>query len=199
MTKRSGLARLASLLTIPALLGGLAAAGTGPAQASPRVGSRGWQSYLEQPATSNVKARSATVLSGNVTNARGLTADGHGDTTLTVTSASDPATVLLDYGVEVEGTPNLDVASHSGTAPVISLAFTEARKYLRTPGSSTLAVAAAAGATTISVQPGTTRSPLTFAAGTTSEASASAPRSSPSGTGPPRTRWRPSTPPWTPG
>ena len=49
----------------------------------------------------------------------------------------------------------------------MSLAFTEAKTYLRTPGSSTLAAAAPAGATTVSVQPGTSRSPLTFAAGDT--------------------------------
>ena len=58
-------------------------------------------------------------------------------------------------------------AHHSGASPAVSLAFTEAKTYLRTPGSSTLAAAAAAGATTISVQPGTSRSPLTFAAGDT--------------------------------
>ena len=48
------------------------------------------------------------MLSGSVTNARGLTSAGHGDVTLTVTSANSPATVLLDYGVEVEGTPDLE-------------------------------------------------------------------------------------------
>ena len=47
----------------------------------------------------------------------------------------DPATVLLDYGVEVEGTPYLDVESYSGATPVVSLAFSESRTYLRTPGS----------------------------------------------------------------
>lgn len=167
MRHRRGQTRAAWLLAVPAaaaLLGGMGAA---QAHASPRAGSGGWQSYLEQPATSNVRAVSATVLSGSVTNARGLTSDGHGDTTLTVTSASDPATVLLDYGVEVEGTPYLDVASYAGAAPAVALAFTEAKTYLRTPGSDTLAAAAAAGATTVSVQPGTAPSPLTFAAGDT--------------------------------
>ncbi|MGH3272250.1 MAG: hypothetical protein ACRDN1_24780 [Trebonia sp.] len=108
---------------------------------------------------------SATVLSGSVSNARGLSSAGHGDTTLTVTSAGDPVTVLLDYGVEVEGSPYLDVGSYSSTALAVSLAFTEAKTYLRTPGSSMLTAAADAGATTISLQPGTPRSPLTFAAG----------------------------------
>jgi Bacterial alpha-L-rhamnosidase C-terminal domain/Bacterial alpha-L-rhamnosidase 6 hairpin glycosidase domain len=155
------------LLAIPAataLLAGLAAV---PARADLRVAVGSWQSYLEQPATGNVRAVTATALSGSVTNARGLTSAGHGDTTLTVTSASAPATVLLDYGVEVEGTPYLDVISHSGASPAVSLAFTEAKTYLRTPGSSTLAAAAAAGATAISVQPGSSRRPLTFAAGDT--------------------------------
>ena len=168
MRHRRRRARAARLLAMPiALLAGVAAFGSGQAQASPRVGPGGWQSFLEQPATGNVRAVSATVLSGSVANARALTSAGHGDATLTVTSASAPATILLDYGVEVEGAPYLDVESHTGPAPVMSLAFTEARTYLRTPGSSTLAAAAAAGATTISVQPGTARSPLTFAAGDT--------------------------------
>jgi hypothetical protein len=158
--------RLALPLTAAAvLLAGLAAI---PAHAQPRLpGSGGWQRYLEQPKTSDVKAVSATVESGSVTNARGLTADGHGDTTLTVTSPNSPASVLLDYGVETEGTPYLDVTSYSGASPSVSLAFTEAKGYLRTPGSSTLAAASAAGATALSVQPGTARSPLTFAAGDT--------------------------------
>jgi hypothetical protein len=112
------------------LSAGLGLAGP-PAHAQPGPGSGGWQSYLEQPQSSNVKAVSATVLSGSVSNARGLTAGGHGDTTLTVTSPSTPATVLLDYGVEAEGTPYLDVASFTGTAPSVSLAFTEAKGYLR--------------------------------------------------------------------
>ena len=85
-----------------------------------------------------------------------------------MTSGGEPATVLLDYGVEVEGTPYLNVESiQRCDGPAVSLAFTEAKTYLRTPGSSTLATAAAAGATAVTVQPGTSRSPLTFAAGDT--------------------------------
>jgi Bacterial alpha-L-rhamnosidase C-terminal domain/Bacterial alpha-L-rhamnosidase 6 hairpin glycosidase domain len=136
-----------------------------PAWAQPHP--QGWQAYLEQPAASDVRPVSATVLSGNVSNASGLTPGGHGPTTLTVTSADQPATILLGYSVEVEGTPYLNVASSRGTAPTMSLAFTEAKTYLHTPGSSTLATAAAAGATTITVQAGTRRSPLTFAPGDT--------------------------------
>lgn len=164
VTGRGSWARLAlSLAAAAAFLAGL---GVAPAQARPQPGTGGWQSYLEQPRSSDVEPVSATVLSGNVTNPRGLT-DGRGGTTLSVTSGNQPATVLLDYGVEVEGSPYLDVTSYSGTAPSVSLAFSESRTYLRTPGSSTLAAASAAGATAISVEPGTRFSPLTFAAGDT--------------------------------
>ena len=63
MRHRRRRARAARLLAMPiALLAGVAAFGSGQAQASPRVGPGGWQSYLEQPATGNVRAVSATVL-----------------------------------------------------------------------------------------------------------------------------------------
>jgi len=148
-----------------ALAAGLAAP---QAHAQPR-GDGGWQSYLEQPASTNVKPASATVLSGSVSNPRGLTARGHGNTTLTVTAGGPPATVLLDYGVEVEGSPYVSVVSYpsGATAPAVSLAFSESRTYMRTPGASTLAAAAAAGATSVTVKPGTSGSPLTFADGDT--------------------------------
>ena len=151
-----------------ALLAGLLAGLTASAaHAQPRDNSAGWQSYLEQPGGSNVRPVSATVMSGRVSNVRGLTARGHGDTTLTVSPGGAPATVLLDYGVDVEGSPYLNVDSYGGTAPAAALAFTEAKSYVRTPGSSTLAAAAAAGDTTITVQPGGFFHPLSFAAGDT--------------------------------
>ena len=138
-----------------------------PAQAHPACES--WKSYLEQPRRSNVRPVSATVLSGDVSNVRGLTSHGSGATTLTVRPDGNPAIILLDYGEEVEGSPYISVRSYAstGTLPAVSLAFAEARGYLRTPGSSTLAAAATAGTTTITVQPGTAQSPLTFAPGDT--------------------------------
>ena len=167
MKHRKGRAWLAVPLftATAALAAGLAAP---QAQAVAR-NDGGWQSYLEQPANANVKPTSATVLSGNVANVRGLTARGHGNTTLTVTAGGAPATVLLDYGVEVEGSPYVSVVSYpsGSTAPAVSLAFSESKTYLRTPGASTLATVAAAGATSVTVQPGTSRSPLTFAVGDT--------------------------------
>jgi hypothetical protein len=125
----------------------------------------GWQSFPEQPRSSDVRPVSATVLSGSVSNARGVISAGRGVTTLTVPSGGRQASILLDHGVEVDGSPNVDVESvASASGPLsLSLAFTEARTYLRTPGSSALAAASRAGATAITVRPGTSRSPLTFA------------------------------------
>ena len=155
MKHRKGKAWLAVPLftATAALAAGLAAP---QAHAQPRDDG-GWQSYLEQPANANVKATSATVLSGNVANARGLTARGHGNTTLTVAAGGAPATVLLDYGVEVEGSPYVSVVSYpsGSTAPAVSLAFSESKTYLRTPGASTLATAAAAGAKAVPLGPAT--------------------------------------------
>ena len=166
MEFRRRLTRRAFVPTVilAALLTGASAV---PANAAAPPG--GWHSYLEQPKSSDVRPVSATVLSGNVSNARGLTSHAGGVTTLTVTSSNDPATILLDYGEDVEGSPYINVKSYNttGTSPAVSLAFTEAKGYLRTPGSSTLAAAATAGATTITVQPGSPRRPLTFAAGDT--------------------------------
>jgi hypothetical protein len=157
--------------TVAVLLSGLAVTPANAAtnHARTTINQESWKSYLEQPTSSNVRPVSATVLSGSVSNARGLTSADGGPTTLTVTAGGRPATVLLDYGVEVEGSPYITVSSYNGDGalPAMSLAFTEAKTYLRTPGSSTLAAASAAGATTITVQPGTRRSPLTFAAGDT--------------------------------
>jgi Bacterial alpha-L-rhamnosidase C-terminal domain/Bacterial alpha-L-rhamnosidase 6 hairpin glycosidase domain len=115
---------------VTALLTGLAVV---PAQATAHH-QPNWESYLEQPRTSDVHPVSATVLAGSVANPGALTRAGHGATTLTVTSSGQPATVLLDYGVEVEGSPYLRVRAVHGSTPVgVSLAFSESRTYLRTP------------------------------------------------------------------
>ena len=79
-------------------------------------------------------------------------------------SARPPSSSTTAWRSKVRHTSTSSPTAHF---PAVSLAFTEAKTYLRTPGSSTLAAAAAAGATAITVQPGTSRSPLTFAAGDT--------------------------------
>jgi len=128
-----------------------------------------WQSYLEQPANSDVTPVSAAVLLGSVSGARALTGHGGGDTTLTMLPGGAPATVLLDYGIEVEGSPYVTVESYAGDgpAPALSLAFSESMAYLRVPGSSVLAAPAAAGDTTVTVQSRSRHGRLTFAVGDT--------------------------------
>ncbi|MGH3279285.1 MAG: alpha-L-rhamnosidase C-terminal domain-containing protein [Trebonia sp.] len=130
-TKRRAWLTVPLVTATAALAAGLAApaAQAQPTQTQQRGG--GWRSYLEQPANANVKPTSATAASGSVANARGLTARGHGDITLTVTAGGPPATVLLDYGVEVEGAPYVSVVSHPSGAPAVSLAFSESMTYLR--------------------------------------------------------------------
>ncbi|MDL4817286.1 alpha-L-rhamnosidase C-terminal domain-containing protein [Actinomadura opuntiae] len=88
-----------------------------------------WRRYVQGPATGNVRPVTAAVLSGNVTHAPGLTGRGAEPTTLTVTPGGPPATVLLDYGKEMVGTPYIDVVS-AAAAPPLQLAFSETRKYL---------------------------------------------------------------------
>ena len=113
------------LAVTAALLAGLAAP---PAHAEQRPDSGGWQSYLEQPDSSNVQAVSATVLSGSVSNARGLTAYGHGITaTSTLTGGfmggfrfeaitlSAPGTVVLSAaGVQFGGGYLATAADYQG-------------------------------------------------------------------------------------
>jgi alpha-L-rhamnosidase len=95
---------------------------------------REWISYLEQPAVSTVRPVAVTVMSGHVSGAVGLTAQAGGATTLTMQAGGPPATLLLDYGVEVEGTPYINVKSYSGGTPAITMAFSESKTYLYTRG-----------------------------------------------------------------
>ncbi|MCO5995660.1 alpha-L-rhamnosidase C-terminal domain-containing protein [Actinoallomurus rhizosphaericola] len=85
--------------------------------------------YVQGPDASNVRPVAVTVLSGDVTHASGLAGRGTKATTLTMAPGGAPATVLLDYGKEMVGTPYIDAAP-SGTAPPLQLAFSETRKYL---------------------------------------------------------------------
>src|SRR5207249_873230 len=93
MTSRNGwMARALAPAAAAVFLAGLAVT---PAHAGPHAPA--WQQYLphasarqqylEQPANSNVRPVSATVLSGSVANPGGLAQGGHGTTTLTVTPA----------------------------------------------------------------------------------------------------------------
>jgi hypothetical protein len=150
------------------LLAGLAAAACIAASAAPAeahsLRPTDWRSYVEAPKSSQVPAAEATVLSGNVQNPQGLTSGERGLTTFTVVPGGPPATVLLDYGKEVLGTPFITVKSYAPAAASLALQlnFSERRQDLYTPGNSTLAAPAAAGSRTITVA-----DPSTFALGDT--------------------------------
>ncbi len=112
-----------------------------------------WHSYVKAPGSGDPRAIAAKALSGNVHDPQGLVSPGTGRTTLTVAPGGAPATVLLDYGQEMVGIPFVGVKSYrnTGTSPALQLTFSETRKYLFSPGSSTLATDAAATATAITV------------------------------------------------
>jgi hypothetical protein len=92
-----------------------------------------WQSLVPAPASDNVRAVRVTRTSGSVTNAGALTGQSTGTTTLRTTSATSPATVVLDFGKEVGGTPYVTVSSStpsSGSSATLRVATSEALPFL---------------------------------------------------------------------
>jgi hypothetical protein len=71
-------------------------------------------------------------------------------TTLTTVAGGTPASVVLDFGKEIGGTPYIDVTAIEG-APTLTLVTGEARQFLRTPAATTVAVAAATGTTEVTL------------------------------------------------
>lgn len=147
-----GVRLLVSLACCAAVMSTVLATASGAQAATPT----GWRGYVEGPRTASVRPVAATVLSGHVHNPRGLV--GKGVTILTVRPGDAPATVLLDFGKDVEGLPFINVKSYTnnGASPSLQLTFSETRKYLFSPGSSTLATAVAAGARTVTVEDAST-------------------------------------------
>jgi hypothetical protein len=94
-----------------------------------------WQSLVPAPTSDNVRAVSVTRTSGSVTNAGALVGQGTGTTTLRTTSSNSPATVVLDFGKEVGGTPYATVSSStpsSGSSVTLRVATSEALPFLTT-------------------------------------------------------------------
>jgi hypothetical protein len=145
-----GARRSLGVVTAAALATGLAITGAGGADARSDEHSSSWTDYLLTPA-SVVAPEAVSVLSGNVANSNGLVNGRGGATTLTVAPGGAPATVLLDFGVDVSGVPFINVAGAPTTPATVALAFSESRAAMRTPGNSKLASAAATGDTTVTV------------------------------------------------
>jgi hypothetical protein len=132
-----------TLVALLATLGSVAVAAE-PAAADPA-----WQSYLLGPSSPQVRPVDVTTR-GNVSHPRTLLTGRGSATTLTTVAGQTPASVVLDFGKDIAGTPFLDVTAVDGS-PTLSLITGEARQFLRTPASTTVTAAAATGATQVQV------------------------------------------------
>jgi hypothetical protein len=136
--------------TAAAVIALLTTVGTvgGPAGAAPAA-TPAWHSYVlgsSSPRVTPINVESR----GNVSHPNTL-AKGKGKaTTLTTVAGGVPASVLLDFGKDVAGTPYIDVTALAG-APRLTLVTGEARQYLRRPAATTVVAAAVAGATQVKV------------------------------------------------
>src|SRR5262245_763577 len=131
-----------------------------------------WQALVPGPTSDNVRAAAVVRTHGSVTNASALTGQTTGSTTMTVTQGGSPAIIVLDYGKEVGGTPNVSVSAASPTTNNVRIATSESLRFLTTNTSTTLAASASAGATNVkvaSVTPFYVGSPITVDTGTATE------------------------------
>jgi hypothetical protein len=166
VTRRSSLGvrrvAAAAVVALAATVGpaGVPATATGPAAPA-------WHSYVLGPSTPQVAPVDAESR-GSVSHLRTLVKGTGTPATLTTVAGETPASVVLDFGKDVAGTPYFDVTAVEGT-PTLTLVTGEARQYLRRPAATTVAAAAAAGATeavlasTANLEVGNT---ITFGTGT---------------------------------
>jgi hypothetical protein len=108
-----------------------------------------WRSYVLGPSSPQV-APVHVDTRGGVRHADSLVRRRGPATTLTTVAGGTPASVVLDFGKEVGGTPNIDVTAVEG-APTLTLVTGEARQFLRRPAATTVAAATAAGATQVTL------------------------------------------------
>ncbi|WP_240522006.1 alpha-L-rhamnosidase-related protein [Amycolatopsis vastitatis] len=122
-------------------------------QAFARPDAAAWKSYVLGPSSSDVHANRVDGR-GDVKHPQSLVSSHGPATTLTTVAGGTPASVLLDFGKEIGGTPYLDLTRVTGS-PTLTLVTAEARQYIRTPASTTVPAA---------VPTGTTQVPLASAA-----------------------------------
>jgi Bacterial alpha-L-rhamnosidase C-terminal domain/Bacterial alpha-L-rhamnosidase 6 hairpin glycosidase domain len=109
-----------------------------------------WHRYVLGPQAPQVAPVSVVETRGDVTNPRALIGGGDAATLTTVAGAT-PASVVLDFGRDVGGTPSVDVTALGAAAPTLTLVTGESRLFLRRPAATTVAVAAPAGATVVTL------------------------------------------------
>src|SRR3569832_752002 len=82
---------------------------TAPMPTAAAASPRSWQSYVLGPHTTHV--------TGVPVETRGQATHGPGRrTTLTTTAGRTPASIVLDFGTDIAGTPTVDVATVGGPA-----------------------------------------------------------------------------------
>ena len=111
----------------------LAAAGSSvlPAEAAPGVAPAAWHRYVLGPPAAQVTPVGAEGR-GDVANAGNLVGGKGKPATLTTVAGRTPASVVLDFGQDIAGTPSIDVTAVQG-APTLTLVTGEARQFLRRP------------------------------------------------------------------
>ena len=90
-----------------------------------------WQHYVLGPNNPDVYPVKIVSVSGSVTNPQGLVNPNPSEgTTFTTSSASAPASVLLDYGQDTNGFPWFEVTSSQGS-PTLVAAYSEGLQYIQ--------------------------------------------------------------------
>ena len=134
-----------SIAATAVLLATVGSAGPGTAAAATPA----WHSYVLGPSSSQV-APVAADSRGDVSHLQTLVKGKGKATTLTTVAGATPASVVLDFGKDIAGTPYLDVTAIDG-APTLTLVTGEARQFLRRSAATTVAAATVMGATQVDV------------------------------------------------
>jgi hypothetical protein len=87
-----------------------------------------WKKFVLAPSTAFPRPLRVEVTSGSVTNAAALVNGHAGEATFTTTVGSS-ATIVLDFGVNISGTPEFQVSNMTG-AGLVSLGYSETRKFV---------------------------------------------------------------------
>src|ERR1043165_2516877 len=125
MLKRSS-ARLCLVAFLAVTLGSVGV----PAAAAPHF-APAWHRFVLGPSSEQVPSV-AVESRGSVSDPRTLVRGRGKPTTLTTVAGGTPASVVLDFGKDVAGTPNFDVTAIAGS-PTLTLVTDEARQFLRHP------------------------------------------------------------------
>jgi hypothetical protein len=144
--QRSSLARrrAGTAAVLALVVAAVSAASPSVAAATPQPA---WHSYVLGPSSARVTPVRAESR-GTVSHPDTLVKGRGKATTLTTVAGTTPASILLDFGKDIAGTPHIDVTAVTGT-PTITLVTGEARQNLRRPAATTVAAVAPAGTTQV--------------------------------------------------